>query len=443
MPAKIPTSAPPLNVAPRSYTAEATPFRPYRVDFHSQAESTMPKLRCKRCGALNPAGALWCGQCWGRFAHTLPDGERLSARSTKNTGASYPSGIGASQQAYAHPGFDPFVETRIHTGLGYAIGSVGGESVEATVRVRVADALSRFLAHIPCPHCGFRNVEGAQRLWLIRGFLIFARFGSTWEIGCSACLRSRITANLIANLLFGWWCFPWGLGTPIAVVQNLLAYGASSYSRRQNLDSLLREVGLGAGAEVGEYAAFLDLLVATCAAIAWADGKVSSEEIRSAALLIVKISDGLLNQDEVEAWVKAGYRAVAQPPTVSSDLRRAVFRCATLIAAADGAVTSAEKNLLRAYANWLLLSSDLAESLIADAERIFLDHADNDTADLDRARKILGVSPHDGPIAIKTRYRQLMLRYHPDRLGPSATAEDHKRAAEINWAYETLMTQVA
>lgn len=412
----------------------------------TQTESTMPKLRCKRCGALNPASALWCGQCWGRFAHTLRDGERLSARSPKNSGASYPSGVGASQEAYGYPGFDAFAETRIHTGLGYATGGVGGVSggsVEATVRVRVADALSRFFAQIPCPHCGFRSVEGAQRLWLIRGFLIFARFGSTWEIGCSSCLQSRITVNLIANLLFGWWSFPWGLATPIAVVQNLLAYGASSYSRRNNLDSLLREVGLGTGNEVGEYAAFLDLLVATCAAIAWADGKVSSEEIRGAALLIVKISDGLLYQEEVESWVKAGYRAVAHPPAVSSDLRRAVFRCATLIAAADGTVTSAEKDLLRAYANWLLLSSDLAESLIAEAERILLDQAERDMADLDRARKILGVGPHDGPIAIKTRYRQLMLRYHPDRLGPSATDEDHKRAAEINWAYETLMTHAA
>jgi hypothetical protein len=62
------------------------------------------------------------------------------------------------------------------------------------------------------------------KLWFLQGFLLFARYGTRFEVGCRPCVRSRISARLVANLLFGWWCFPWGIGTPFVVLQNLAAF---------------------------------------------------------------------------------------------------------------------------------------------------------------------------------------------------------------------------
>lgn len=46
---------------------------------------------------------------------------------------------------------------------------------------------------------------------------------------------------------------------------------------------------------------------------------------------------------------------------------------------------------------------------------------------------ILGLKPGARPAAVEIAYRQLIKRYHPDRMGG-----DSARAAEINWAYQQL-----
>jgi DnaJ-class molecular chaperone len=49
-----------------------------------------------------------------------------------------------------------------------------------------------------------------------------------------------------------------------------------------------------------------------------------------------------------------------------------------------------------------------------------------------------------GHIALKQRYRQLMMEVHPDVIGPSGdVAEANRRAAEINWAYDLLSRYTA
>lgn len=55
---------------------------------------------------------------------------------------------------------------------------------------------------------------------------------------------------------------------------------------------------------------------------------------------------------------------------------------------------------------------------------------------------ILGVSAQASSAEVKLQYRRLMQRYHPDRLGPSAGAEDRARAAsryaEVRRAWEAI-----
>jgi len=59
-------------------------------------------------------------------------------------------------------------------------------------------------------------------------------------------VRSRTSSQLVLNLLFGWWCFPWGLGTPFAVLQNLFALATQAPGA---LDEVLALSGLN-GAEL-------------------------------------------------------------------------------------------------------------------------------------------------------------------------------------------------
>lgn len=53
------------------------------------------------------------------------------------------------------------------------------------------------------------------------------------------------------------------------------------------------------------------------------------------------------------------------------------------------------------------------------------------------AYKILGISPETGQDEIKKRYRQLMLRVHPD-MAPADGGKNSNYAQEINTAYAVL-----
>lgn len=74
-----------------------------------------------------------------------------------------------------------------------------------------------------CSHCRKQGPIDARKAWYIQGFLIFCRYGSRTHVGCSDCVRNKVLGNLLLTGLIGWWCFPWGLGTPIVLIQNLAA----------------------------------------------------------------------------------------------------------------------------------------------------------------------------------------------------------------------------
>ncbi|MBD3883397.1 J domain-containing protein [Phormidium tenue FACHB-886] len=62
---------------------------------------------------------------------------------------------------------------------------------------------------------------------------------------------------------------------------------------------------------------------------------------------------------------------------------------------------------------------------------------ESSSADLIECYRILGLAPHATLDEIKSAYRQLVKRYHPDRNPNSREAAD--RFIEINHAYETLL----
>jgi hypothetical protein len=73
-----------------------------------------------------------------------------------------------------------------------------------------------------CPHCESAPIAVIRRVWFLRSFVLFARYGTHFVVGCNECARHAILQNLWINTIGGWWSVPWGLGTPVVIAQNLL-----------------------------------------------------------------------------------------------------------------------------------------------------------------------------------------------------------------------------
>jgi hypothetical protein len=99
---------------------------------------------------------------------------------------------------------------------------------------------------VACPHCSTNQIETLRKVWFLYGFLIFARYGSKTLVGCESCVKSAVWKNFGICAVGGWWCFPWGLGTPVVLIQNLTA-GLSSPTpdqERARLGDIFTAAGL-------------------------------------------------------------------------------------------------------------------------------------------------------------------------------------------------------
>ena len=62
---------------------------------------------------------------------------------------------------------------------------------------------------------------------------------------------------------------------------------------------------------------------------------------------------------------------------------------------------------------------------------------------IDEARKLLGLGEEASLLEVKEAYRELALRYHPDRSEPGNKKDREEMSKKINLAYETLMIYCA
>lgn len=100
------------------------------------------------------------------------------------------------------------------------------------------------------------------------------------------------------------------------------------------------------------------------------------------------------------------------------------------IAAADGRITNSEINVLREIGGYLSISSEDFRSI----QNMFVRESDSDF-------KILGVSENSTNDEIKKAYRELAMRYHPDRV--AHLGEEYQKGAKeqfqkIQEAYENI-----
>lgn len=106
-----------------------------------------------------------------------------------------------------------------------------------------------------------------------------------------------------------------------------------------------------------------------------------------------------------------------------------------LIAKADGIVSPEEVAALKEIASYLKLSEEDIESILS------LEGGTGSSSRLEKAYKILGISPTATDDEVKAAYRKMALRHHPDRV--ASLGEDIRKAAEkkfqeINEAKESI-----
>ena len=189
--------------------------------------------------------------------------------------------------------------------------------------------------------------------------------------------------------------------------------------------------------------------------ISKADGHVSKIEVDVASGCLRSLG---LTEEEYQFCAKAfnGARNLSSTAfgacasnfasVVTPEARTLVYEMLWIVAAADGVLAEGEDRLLREAARHLEIDPTLYHYF---KRRYFA--ADNGPSgggrsrksDLDKAYAKLGCSPSDTEDAIKSAYRKLAMRYHPDHLRAEGMPDGmisraNQSMAEINAAWDLI-----
>tara|TARA_R110002111_G_scaffold42819_1_gene78768 strand:+ start:118 stop:915 length:798 start_codon:yes stop_codon:yes gene_type:complete len=204
-------------------------------------------------------------------------------------------------------------------------------------------------------------------------------------------------------------------------------------------------------------ASFLQALFQTMGHLAKADGRVSEAEIRAARALMHRLGLNAAQVREAIAWFQSG-KAVSFPlrATVqemrrrnsrSADLHRLFVHLLMEVTLSKGGLHQRERALLWIVCTELNIGRvELAQlEAMLRAQRGFRQspQGNADAEQLAKAYATLGVSRSASNDEIKTAYRRLINRNHPDKLSGSNAGEveiagAQKRTRDIRSAYEML-----
>jgi DnaJ-domain-containing protein 1 len=302
-----------------------------------------------------------------------------------------------------------------------------------------------------CPFCETRNVEATRKVWFLHGIVIAARYGKRTFIGCPRCLNREVWKNLVTCTLVGWWCFPWGIGTPIVILQNLFvaAFHGSESSHRRALERILRDVGLNlADLEVGADGLTRDerdAMSHLCQILHDAmhvDGKIHKAETALGIQILRSAFPDTLASGRAAEMLTTPPKPVGPIEDLTFDWRVTLLECALMIVGADGLLTGPEMEFIRILGGRLAIPPGIVQSVV---NRVLFGAA-SETADPNEpeecraARVALGVGPNATRAEIRRRYQEQIARNHPDvaaryGLNPKQATTI---AQELNWAYAVL-----
>lgn len=201
-------------------------------------------------------------------------------------------------------------------------------------------------------------------------------------------------------------------------------------------------------------AAFFTATFSVMGHLAKADGQVSSQEIKAATDVMDHMS---FNEAQRRAAIDLFERgkAVDFPlDEVLNQFRAECHRQTNLLrmfleiqvqaALADGRLDAAENSILLKVADSLGFDATQIDRLV-DFLRGTQNNLGNQEQSLDDAYQVLGVTPSAEDAEIRTAYRRLMSRHHPDKLVAKGLPEEMMQLAtektrEIQKAWERIRT---
>ena len=228
------------------------------------------------------------------------------------------------------------------------------------------------------------------------------------------------------------------VGGPLGAMLGVAAGHTVDQARARELPQARRRLRLDALVDSG---------FALMGHIAKADGRVSEAEIAAAEAWMRRLDLNATQRQRAMARFEAGKRAdfsVARgigefraQAGADTRLLRTLLQMQVSVATADGRLSAASRQALAGVLSRLglpaaLLDAVLGQSGTAGGGR----RAGPSAPRIEQDYAVLGVPASADQAAIKSAYRRLMSRHHPDRAGddPGATA----RAQAINDAYRRI-----
>ena len=199
-------------------------------------------------------------------------------------------------------------------------------------------------------------------------------------------------------------------------------------------------------------AAFFTATFSVMGHLAKADGHVSSEEIQAASVVMSQMQLTPPQREAAIGLFEQGKQGDFPLDDVLKQFRTECHRRVTLLrmfmeiqvqaALADGRVDAAENRILLHVAEMLGFDSDQVDRLIDFIRAGGKSPADQEKS-LEDAYQILGVEPSASDDVVKTAYRRLMSRHHPDKLVAKGLPEEMitlatDKTKEIQQAWERV-----
>ena len=299
---------------------------------------------------------------------------------------------------------------------------------------------------IECPHCENAQVEVAKDYWFIFGFLLFARYGSKTEVGCQPCVQRKGILNFILVLLFGWWCFPWGLGTPLALLQNLFALLTNNDRKLEgvleNIGVRAEDVQVGSDGWTAEQRTLFNGIISILTEAVWSDGELDDREVDTAVELVSNMFDGAVSESKARQMIQDKESAPLDVSSFNAELRLILFHSAMRIVAADEKVEEGEAQFLHDLGARLELPGEIVEQLLETLKDLQggEELVQSDPV-LNMAYQILGLPVGSSAAEAKRNYRKLCVQYHPDRHTNDKTRQQMANdcMAWLNWSYQIAL----
>lgn len=281
--------------------------------------------------------------------------------------------------------------------------------------------------------------------------MIFARIGSVKLIGCTKCVNEEIKKQLAINLLCGWWCFPWGLFTPLVLIQNFYVLHLKSKSVRKKLYAELIAIGINpyelevdAEGFTEKQRYIMSAILGILSKAVYVDEKYE-ERMRNAIMIISAVVENAISGEQIKVKLQNAFHEPIEAKDFPEELKSMIFRMVLQTLEVDGKFSdNGIKFVFRVGRAFKIPSGDI-NKILSSFSTCSSSSIDENDPEYIKACNILNVKSNASIVEIKNIYRKLMLKYHPDFAGTDKKKQSEclVKSTQINWAYQYLKSKKA